>query len=60
MQINQPKGNESKTSDHKLRRGENKQGALKQKGVGQGLGVLNFWLQRVCGHLEMLGHQWKS
>jgi len=60
MQINQPKGIEPKMSDYKLSRGVNKQEVLKQKGIGQGLGVKNFWLLRLCGHLEMFGHQWKS
>jgi len=60
MQINQLKGTEPKMRDHKLRSGVDRQGALKQKGIRQGLGVTNVRLQRVCGHLEMSSHQWKS
>jgi hypothetical protein len=46
MQINQPKGVKMKMREHKLRRGINWKGALKQKGIKQtgikqGLGVFN-------------------
>ena len=60
MQINQQMGIKPKTRDHKLKSGVNRQGAFQQEGVRQGLGILNFWLQWVCGHLEMSGHQWNS
>ena len=40
MQINQPKGVKPKRRERRLRSGVNWQGALKQKGVKQGLGVL--------------------
>ena len=41
MQINQPKDIKQKMRENKLRTGVNQKGALKQKGIKQGLGVFN-------------------